>query len=33
MAAQGTEQKWAMRRKLLTPQYTTQWADIPSIKC
>ncbi|NBI54204.1 Y-family DNA polymerase [Photobacterium alginatilyticum] len=33
LAAQGTEQKWAMRRKLLTPQYTTQWDDIPRIKC
>lgn len=33
MAAQGTEQKWAMRRELLTPQYTTNWASIPKIKC
>lgn len=33
IAAQGTEQKWAMRRQLLSPQYTTRWADIPKINC
>ncbi|WP_372883306.1 Y-family DNA polymerase [Psychromonas sp.] len=31
--AQGIEQKWAMRRRLLTPQYTTKWQDIPTISC
>jgi DNA polymerase V len=33
LGAQGTEQKWAMRRNMLTPQYTTKWRDIPKIKC
>jgi len=33
LGAQGTEQKWAMRRKMLTPQYTTNWQDIPKVKC
>ncbi|MCE0496232.1 Y-family DNA polymerase [Vibrio salinus] len=33
LAAQGTEQKWSMRRDMLTPQYTTRWQDIPKIKC
>ena len=31
--AQGIDEKWAMRRKLLTPQYTTNWKHIPSISC
>lgn len=33
VAAQGTVQKWRMKRELLSPQYTTCWNDIPSIKC
>ncbi|MCS6176185.1 Y-family DNA polymerase [Shewanella baltica] len=33
IAAQGIEQKWAMRRDLLTPQYTTKWHCLPEIKC
>ena len=33
LAAQGIEHKWAMRRDLLTPQYTTNWACVPHIKC
>ena len=33
LAAQGSEQKWTMRRQFLTPQYTTKWSDIPKIKC
>ncbi|QYJ80486.1 Y-family DNA polymerase [Shewanella acanthi] len=33
LAAQGIEQKWAMRREFLTPQYSTRWDCIPSIKC
>ena len=32
-AAQGTEEKWSMRRELLTPQYTTHWKHIPKIGC
>jgi len=32
LGAQGTEQKWAMHRKMLTPQYTTKWQDIPKVK-
>jgi DNA polymerase V len=33
VAAQGTQQKWAMRRDFLTPQYTTKWHSLPQIKC
>ena len=33
LAAQGIEHKWAMRRDLLTPQYTTKWRCVPQIKC
>jgi len=32
-ATQGIQENWAMRRELLTPQYTTQWCDIPKIGC
>lgn len=31
--AQGIDEKWAMRRELLTPQYTTNWNHIPNISC
>jgi len=33
LAAQGIEQKWAMRRDFLTPQYSTQWQCLPKVKC
>jgi DNA polymerase V len=33
VAAQGIEQKWSMRRDMLTPQYTTRWKDVPRVKC
>lgn len=33
VAAQGIEHKWAMRRDLLTPQYTTKWRSLPRVKC
>lgn len=32
IAAQGSDQHWAMRRQFLSPQYTTRWSDIPIIK-
>ena len=32
-ASQGLDEKWAMRRQFLTPQYTTNWHDIPKIHC
>ena len=32
-ASQGADEKWAMRRQFLTPQYTTKWLDIPKIHC
>ena len=32
-ASQGIDQKWAMRRQFLSPQYTTNWNDIPKIQC
>ncbi len=33
MAAKGIVPKWRMRRQYLSPQYTTNWADIPKIQC
>lgn len=33
VATQGITHKWAMRRDLLTPQYTTKWHSIPRVKC
>ncbi|WP_318248913.1 DUF4113 domain-containing protein [Paraglaciecola chathamensis] len=33
IAAKGFEQKFAMRRSFLSPQYTTKWSDIPKIIC
>ncbi|WP_354625670.1 Y-family DNA polymerase [Psychromonas sp. MME2] len=32
-ASQGVNEKWSMRRQFLTPQYTTNWKDIPKIHC
>ena len=32
-AGQGVDEKWEMRRQFLTPQYTTNWHDIPKIRC
>ncbi len=31
-AIQGTERKWKMKQSYLSPNYTTRWSDIPSIK-
>ena len=33
LAAKGFEQKFAMRRAFLSPQYTTRWSDIPKVVC
>ncbi len=33
LAAQGIEQKFAMRRRFLSPQYTTRLCDLPKIYC
>ncbi|GIU40911.1 DNA polymerase V subunit UmuC [Shewanella colwelliana] len=33
VAGQGIEQKWSMRRSLLTPQYTTNWRHLPVVSC
>ncbi|OJI25056.1 DNA polymerase V subunit UmuC [Vibrio vulnificus] len=33
LAAQGIENKWEMRREMLTPQYTTRWRDLPKVRC
>ncbi|WP_374987411.1 MULTISPECIES: DUF4113 domain-containing protein [Vibrio] len=27
------EQKWKMRREMLTPKYITKCLDIPKVKC
>ena len=29
----GIDERWSMRRELLTPQYTTNWHHIPNISC
>ncbi|MCG7498818.1 Y-family DNA polymerase [Vibrio sp. Of7-15] len=33
LGAQGIAPKWGMKREMLTPQYTTKWSDIPTVKC
>lgn len=33
IAGQGIKTKWEMRRERLTPQYTTNWHDLPLISC
>ncbi|MDN3698012.1 Y-family DNA polymerase [Vibrio cortegadensis] len=33
LGAQGIDQKWGMRREMLTPQYTTKWRDLPKVRC
>ena len=33
IAAEGHDEKWQMRRAFLSPQYTSQWRDIPKIQC
>jgi DNA polymerase V len=30
-AAKGLQQNWAMKRQLLSPAYTTKWAEIPKV--
>lgn len=32
-ASQRVDEKWAMRRGFLTQQFTTNWLDIPRVKC
>lgn len=31
-ASQGIQQEWSMKRRLLSPCYTTRWSDIPVVK-
>jgi len=33
IATEGHHEKWQMRRQFLSPQYTSQWRDIPKIQC
>ena len=33
IATEGHHEKWQMRRSFLSPQYTSQWRDIPKIQC
>jgi len=33
LAAEGQHERWQMRRAFLSPQYTSQWRDIPKIQC
>jgi len=31
-ASQGSKQEWSMKRRILSPCYTTRWSDIPIVK-
>ncbi|GAA6204285.1 Y-family DNA polymerase [Thalassotalea sp. SU-HH00458] len=33
IASAGQTEKWNMKRQFLSPQYTTNWRDIPKIRC
>lgn len=33
IAAEGVHQKWAMRQAYRSPSYTSQWNELPEIKC
>ena len=33
VGSEGHNEKWQMRRGFLSPQYTSQWRDIPKIRC
>ena len=33
VASAGQTEKWHMKRHFLSPQYTTNWRDIPKIRC
>lgn len=33
LAAQGQSDAWQMKRHFLSPQYTSNWRDIPKIRC
>ncbi|EFS9262126.1 DUF4113 domain-containing protein [Salmonella enterica] len=32
MAGQGIPQKWAMKREMLSPRYTTRYEDLLQVK-
>ncbi len=31
-ASEGTQKGWAMKRKMITPAYTTCWEDLPVVR-
>jgi DNA polymerase V len=33
VASEGFDKKWAMKREMLSPRYTTAWHHIPKIQC
>ncbi|WP_372637204.1 DUF4113 domain-containing protein [Alcanivorax jadensis] len=33
MASQGTSAPWYMRQQFRSPEYTTQWAELPVAHC
>jgi len=33
LGAQGQSERWQMKRHFLSPQYTSNWRDIPKIRC
>ena len=32
-AAEGVAKRWAMRAKMRSPRYTTQWDELPVVSC
>ena len=33
VAAEGIQGRWSMRQELLSPAYTSQWKEIPEVRC
>jgi DNA polymerase V len=33
LGAEGKSKSWQMKRQFLSPQYTSNWRDIPKINC
>jgi len=33
LASQGINPKWKMAREKMSPRYTTQWAELPKVRC
>ncbi len=33
LAAEGSSKPWSMKRQLVSPNYTTQWGELPTVYC